>query len=72
LEVYVIELVLVYCLAVDQASCVERRDPFESYPSAQECMMEAQIQAQEYLKEHPKQMLKKFRCEVDVPRQQAT
>jgi hypothetical protein len=34
-------------------------------------MMQAQIKAQSYLREHPNRVLKKMRCEVDVPRQQS-
>ncbi len=66
-----IELVLVYCLATDPAKCVEQRDPFEDWSSPVECMMQAQIKAQSYLREHPNRVLKKMRCEVDVPRQQS-
>ncbi len=67
----VIELVLVYCLAADANKCVEQRDPFEDWSSPVECMMQAQIRAQSYLREHPNRVLKKMRCEVDVPHQQS-
>ncbi len=66
-----IELVFVYCLATNPTSCVEKRDPFEDWSSPVECMTQAQLLAQEYLRAHPKEQLKRFRCEVDVPKQES-
>jgi hypothetical protein len=50
---------------------VEKRDPFEDWSSPVECMTQAQLLAQEYLRAHPKEQLKRFRCEVDVPKQES-
>lgn len=67
-----VELVLIYCLATDQKSCLEKRVPYEDFQDPVSCMMSAQQRAQEYLVEHPKWRLKSFRCEVDVPKQEPT
>jgi hypothetical protein len=67
-----IELVIIYCLATDQNSCVEKRKPFESSGDPVACMMSAQMYAQEYLEEHPKWRLARWKCEVNVPEQEPT
>jgi hypothetical protein len=67
-----IELVIVYCLSTDTNICVEKRVPMEDFPSPAACVMGAQQRAQDYLAAHPKYMMKTWRCEVDVPRQQPT
>lgn len=67
-----IQLVLVYCLATDTKSCIEKRLPMEDFSTPASCTMGAQQRAQEYLIEHPKYMLKSWRCEVNVPRQEHT
>ncbi len=69
LETAMIELVLVYCLSADTKSCVEKRLPLEDFPTPAACTMGAQMRAQEYLAEHPKYVLKSWRCEIDVPHQ---
>ena len=63
-----IELVIVYCLVSDAKSCTEKRLRMEVF-HAVGCTMSAQQRAQEYLQEHPTFMLKSWRCEVNVPRQ---
>jgi len=65
-----IELVLVYCLAAETKTCIEKRLPMEDFPTPAACTMGAQQRAQEYLAEHPKYTLKSWRCEMDVPHQQ--
>lgn len=67
-----IDLVLVYCLSAAPQRCVERRDPFESWGDPVACMMGAEIEAQQYLRDHPKWHLARWKCEVDVPRQDDT
>ena len=64
-----IELVIVYCLATDANSCIEKRLPMEGFQSPVACTTGAQQRAQEYLAEHPKYTMKSFRCEMNVPRQ---
>ena len=65
-----IVLVLVYCLSANTKDCVEKRLPAENFGTPAECTMGAQMRAQEYLNEHPKYMLKSWRCEVGVPEQE--
>jgi hypothetical protein len=67
-----IDLVIVYCLAANPASCQEKRVPAESWGDPLACMVAAQMRAQHYLDEHPKWRLKRWKCEVDVPRQEPT
>jgi hypothetical protein len=64
-----IELVIVYCLSSDAAQCVEKRDAEASYADPVACMVSAQLSAQAYLDEHPKWRLKRWRCEVKLPKQ---
>jgi hypothetical protein len=65
-----IELVLVYCLASDAKTCMEKRLPMEDFPTPAACTMGAQQRAIQFLNEHPDYTLKSWRCEVDLPRQQ--
>lgn len=64
-----IELVIVYCLSADTNTCIEKRLAMEDFPTTAACTMGAQQRAQEYLVEHPKYMLKKWRCEENIPHQ---
>ncbi len=64
-----IELVIVYCLAADTKTCVERRLPMGNEASPVGCTMSGQQRAQEYLREHPAYVLKGWRCEMNVPSQ---
>jgi hypothetical protein len=67
----VIQLVLVYCLNANAASCIERRPMLESAdPMA--CMVQAQPIAAEYLREHPAYSLLRWRCEMSNRQQRAT
>jgi len=65
-----IVLVLVYCLSTDTKTCLEKRLPAEDFGSPAGCTMGAQMRAQQYLAEHPKYVLKSWRCEVNVPPQE--
>ena len=67
-----IHLVLVYCLASNQKQCFEKRLPMEDFPSPAACVSDAQQRAIEYLREHPQYVLKRWRCEVNVPKQVPT
>jgi hypothetical protein len=64
-----IVLILVYCLSADTKTCLEKRLPAEDFSTPAECTMSAQLRAQSYLADHPKYMLKSWRCEVNVPEQ---
>jgi len=61
-------LVLVLCPQGAPASCIEQR-PIDDL-SLQACLIRGQHYAAEWLAEHPKWMLSRWRCERNVPRQQ--
>ena len=60
-------LVLVFCLQSAPVSCTEMR-PVEDL-SLEACLVRGQYYASEWLAEHPKWMLSRWRCEQNVPRQ---
>jgi len=61
-------LVLVFCLQATPVACTEQRSVEEF--SLQACLIRAQQYAAEWLAEHPKWQLSRWRCEQNVPRQQ--
>lgn len=61
-------LVLVFCLQSSPSSCVEQRPVDNLAPLA--CVAHAQEYAVNWLSEHPKWMLSRWRCEHNIPRQQ--
>ena len=63
-------LVLVFCLQATPASCTEQR-PYQNLP-LRACLMRGEQYAQEWLAEHPKWILSRWRCEQNIPRQQPT
>ena len=63
-------LVLVFCLQSDPGSCTEQR-PFPDLPLSA-CFKRGEQYALEWLADHPKWSLSRWRCEIDVPRQQPT
>jgi hypothetical protein len=60
-------LVLVFCLQALPDSCAEQR-PFEDI-SLQACLLRGEQYASEWLAEHPKWRLSRWRCERNVPAQ---
>jgi hypothetical protein len=60
-------LVLVFCLQSTPASCTEERS-MEGL-SLQVCLIHGQQYALEWLAEHPKWRLSRWRCEQNVPLQ---
>ena len=60
-------LVLVFCLQAAPASCTEQRPVADL--SLQACLVRGQHYASEWLAEHPKWQLSRWRCEQNVPRQ---
>jgi len=62
-------LVLVFCLQATPQSCTEQR-PMEDL-SLEECLVRGQHYASEWLVEHPKWMLSRWRCERNIPRQKS-
>ncbi len=63
-----VQLVLVFCLAGSPSSCQEQR-PLIDDLSLMACMVQGQQLAQEWLADHPKWTLSRWRCEQNVPRQ---
>jgi len=61
-------LVLVFCIQSTPSACTEQR-PAEAL-SLLACLMRGQQYAAEWLAEHPKWMLARWRCEQNVPRQE--
>jgi hypothetical protein len=61
-------LVLVFCLQSAPGQCIEERPVADLDPRA--CMMQAQNYAVNWLVDHPKWRLSRWRCEKNVPRQQ--
>jgi hypothetical protein len=61
-------LVLVFCLQSSPNSCIEQRPIEEMAPMA--CIIQAQSYAANWLADHPKWRLARWRCERNVPRQQ--
>jgi hypothetical protein len=60
-------LVLVFCLQAAPDSCTEQRPVADL--SLQACLVRGQHYASEWLAEHPKWRLSRWRCEQNVPRQ---
>lgn len=58
-------LVLVFCLQASPSSCVEQR-PIEGLPPLA-CIVHAQEYAANWLADHPKWMLARWRCEHNIP-----
>jgi hypothetical protein len=61
-------LVLVFCLQSTPDTCTEQR-PIEEQ-SLQACLTRGQQYASQWLADHPKWLLSRWRCEQNVPRQQ--
>jgi hypothetical protein len=63
----VVQLVIIYCLASDALSCIEKRPVPEIPFSTMECIMSAQPIAADFLRDHPGYTLSSFRCEINKP-----
>jgi len=63
-------LVLVFCLQSAPDSCTEQR-PFADLPLSA-CLKRGQQYALEWLADHPKWALSRWRCEIDVPPERPT
>lgn len=68
--VAVTALVLVLCLQASPSSCVEQRPWGDMSPM--ECVLRGQVYAADWLADHPKWRFARWRCEVDVPRQEGS
>lgn len=62
-----IQLVLVYCMIENASVCVEDRPTYTEPLSLSDCMTSAQAVAVDYVRDHPRWQLSRWRCEVDVP-----
>jgi hypothetical protein len=69
-ETAMVALVLVFCLQAAPASCTEER-PFSDL-SPQDCLRHGEQYAIEWLSQHPKWRLSRWRCEHNVPHQEPT
>jgi hypothetical protein len=58
-----VQLVFVFCLIASPTQCQEQRPTFEEL-SRISCMVQGQQYAQDWLNEHPKWMLARWRCEM--------
>jgi hypothetical protein len=65
------ELVLVFCLLSSPSSCQEERPVLEQL-SLTSCLVEGQQYASDWLAEHPKWALSRWRCEQNKPQQRAS
>lgn len=63
-----ITLVLIVCLASAPDVCREEQPPLDDCIS---CAIQGQIVAQDWLNEHPKWMLKGWRCRYGAPERKA-
>jgi hypothetical protein len=63
-----VHLVLTFCMMAWQTHCTEER-PLLQEMSLMACMVQGQQVAQDWLNDHPKWMLTRWRCEQNVPRQ---
>ncbi len=68
----VIELVLVYCMVGDPKQCLEDRPLFEQPLTPMSCMMNAQLTAADYVKNHPTYQLASWRCEAGKRHEEPT
>src|SRR5689334_5994505 len=66
-----VQLVLIFCLATSPGSCREERPILEQL-SLMSCMVQGQQIAQDWLADHPKWTLSRWRCENNIPRQRPT
>jgi hypothetical protein len=61
-----VSLILIVCLAASPQTCQEERPPVE-VESGVFCLMEGQLIAAEWIEEHPKWMLRGWRCKSGPP-----
>ena len=64
-----IELVMVVCLAASPTECREER-PLTEITSVMACATQGQMVAAQWLSQHPAFTLSRWRCEVNLPRQE--
>lgn len=66
-----VQLVMVFCLATNGASCIEQRPMLEDIASPMGCMTAAQPLAAEFVRDHPGFRLASWRCEIGKPVERA-
>ncbi|CAH2601204.1 conserved protein of unknown function [Rhodovastum atsumiense] len=59
-----VQLVLIYCLAANATSCVEKRPLLADMNGLAACMVAAQPMAAEFIAGHPDYRLARWRCEI--------
>ena len=62
-------LVLTLCLIASPSQCRDERPLLEGM-SVRACVMQGQHVAEEWLEDHPKWMLSRWRCEKNIPREE--
>ena len=65
----VIDLVMIVCLAASPTECREER-PVTEIQSVMACATQGQMVAARWLAHHPSFTLSRWRCEVNLPRQE--
>jgi hypothetical protein len=65
-----ITLILVVCLAATPDICREETPPIDP-ASSMSCVVQGQLMASEWLSEHPKWLLKGWRCRMGRKEQRA-
>jgi hypothetical protein len=65
-----IQIVMLYCLINSPTSCQEQRPVTNEPLTLMECAIHGQEIAQEWLSDHPKWTLSKWRCEANHPKEQ--
>ena len=63
-----VHLVLTFCMLAWQTHCTEERPVLQDMSPAA-CMLQGQVVANEWLEDHPKWMLTRWRCEAAGARQ---
>jgi hypothetical protein len=64
-------LVIVYCLTSTPTSCQEDK-PYLAPMPLMTCLIRGQQLAMDWLAEHPKWTLSRWRCEQNIPKEQAS
>ena len=59
-----VQLVLTFCLLLNDASCIEQRPVMEGRADIMGCLTLAQSIAAEFVRNHPGYRLASWRCEI--------
>lgn len=59
-----VQLVMLFCLVANDASCIEHRPVLENEFSPMTCLLAAQPLAARFVSEHPAYHFVSFKCEI--------